>query len=82
MPAAGSSAFHPCWFNYWQNTKVHSRASASRQGRFGRKDWVFTPDGPPLVPNSDYHRWKALLKAAGAEMFACMTLGIRPPLCS
>jgi integrase len=28
--------------------------------------WVFTkPDGRPLNPNTDYHEWKELLKAAG-----------------
>ena len=31
-------------------------------------DRVFTsPTGSPLNPNSDYHRWKALLKAAGVR---------------
>ncbi|GAB3920026.1 site-specific integrase [Microlunatus endophyticus] len=31
-------------------------------------DWVFTsPTGAPLNPNSDYHRWKALLKEAGVR---------------
>jgi integrase len=30
--------------------------------------WVFTsPIGKPLIPNSDYHEWKALLKAAGVR---------------
>lgn len=30
--------------------------------------WVFTtPRGEPLNPNSDYHAWKALLKAAGVR---------------
>jgi integrase len=30
--------------------------------------YVFTtPTGQPLIPNSDYHRWKALLKAAGVR---------------
>jgi integrase len=31
-------------------------------------DWVFaSPTGRPLNPNSDYHDWKALLKAAGVR---------------
>jgi integrase len=30
--------------------------------------YVFTsPTGQPLNPNSDYHRWKALLKKAGVR---------------
>lgn len=30
--------------------------------------WIFTsPVGRPLNPNSDYHRWKALLKEAGVR---------------
>jgi integrase len=30
--------------------------------------WVFaSPTGRPLNPNSDYHEWKALLKAAGVR---------------
>jgi integrase len=33
-----------------------------------RGDWVFTSrTARPLVPNSDYHQWKALLKAAGVR---------------
>ena len=32
------------------------------------EEWVFTsPVGKPLNPNSDYHRWKALLKEAGVR---------------
>lgn len=31
-------------------------------------DWVFTSGvGAPLNPNTDYHRWKALLKEAGVR---------------
>jgi len=31
-------------------------------------DWVFTSArGAPLIPNSDYHRWKALLREAGVR---------------
>ena len=31
-------------------------------------DWVFTNEvGKPINPNSDYHAWKALLKAAGVR---------------
>jgi hypothetical protein len=30
--------------------------------------WVFTsPVGKPLIPNSDDHEWKALLKVAGVR---------------
>jgi hypothetical protein len=30
--------------------------------------YVFTsPTGQPLIPNTDYHRWKALLKSAGVR---------------
>lgn len=31
-------------------------------------NWVFTSaTGQPLIPNSDYHRWKALLREAGVR---------------
>jgi len=31
-------------------------------------DWVFaSPTGRPLIPNSDYHDWKALLRRAGVR---------------
>ena len=26
-----------------------------------------TPTGQPIIPNTDYHRWKALLKSAGVR---------------
>ena len=30
--------------------------------------YVFTsPTGEPLIPSSDYHRWKSLLRAAGVR---------------
>jgi integrase len=49
------------------------RSAQSREREAARQlwhegDWVFTSQtGCPLVPNSDYHRWKALLKAAGVR---------------
>ena len=46
-------------------------------------DWVFTSSvGAPLNPNSDYHRWKALLKEAGVREAGCMTPGTLRPPCS
>jgi integrase len=40
------------------------KAEARQLWRDG--DWVFTSEiGDPLNPNSDYHRWKALLRRAG-----------------
>jgi integrase len=83
MLAAGSSAFHLCWFNYWQNTKCTVARARRGEAGLAQGDWVFTsPTGRPLVPNSDYHRWKALLKAARVRDARCMTLVILPPLCS
>jgi integrase len=77
MLAAGSSAFHLCWFNYWQNTKCTVARARRGEAGLAQGDWVFTsPTGRPLVPNSDYHRWKALLKAARVRDARCMTLVI------
>jgi integrase len=55
------------------------------------RGWVFTsPIGEPLNPNSDYHAWKALLKAAGvrdarlhdyADLFVMPTSRRRPLRC-
>jgi integrase len=42
------------------------RAAARQMWNDG--DWVFaSPTGEPLNPNTDYHEWKALLKAAGVR---------------
>jgi integrase len=44
----------------------HDRTAAGHLWREG--DWVFaSPTGQALNPNSDYHRWKALLRAAGVR---------------
>src|SRR4029434_8524271 len=44
----------------------HDRTAAGHLWREG--DWVFASStGQPLNPNSDYHRWKALLRAAGVR---------------
>jgi integrase len=44
----------------------HDRTAAGHLWREG--DWVFaSPTGQTLNPNSDYHRWKALLRAAGVR---------------
>jgi integrase len=44
----------------------HDRTAARQLWREG--DWVFaSATGQALNPNSDYHRWKALLRAAGVR---------------
>jgi integrase len=49
-----------------KSAQSRERVAARQVGT--KRDWVFTsPTGRPLVPNSDYHRWKALLKAAGVR---------------
>jgi integrase len=50
--------------------KVHQETqNAERLGArqlWHDEGWVFAkPDGRPLNPNTDYHKWKALLKEAG-----------------
>ena len=45
-------------------------------------DWVFTNKlGRPVVPNTDYHAWKALLRKAGVAMPGCTKPGIRRRRC-
>jgi integrase len=45
--------------------------------------WLFASrTGEPLNPNSDYHAWKALLRAPGIATFACRTRATRWPPCS
>ncbi len=42
------------------------RLQAAARQLWQEGDWVFTSEvGAPLSPNSDYHRWKALLRRAG-----------------
>jgi len=49
--------------NVHREEQDRERRAASQLWREG--GWVFTsPVGDPLNPNSDYHAWKALLKAA------------------
>ena len=49
-----------------KSAQARERVAARQVWQEG--DWVFTSQtGRPLVPNSDYHRWKALLKAAGVR---------------
>jgi integrase len=50
--------------------RAHRDEQAREQERAGELwhegGWVFaTPTGEPLNPNTDYHQWKELLKAAG-----------------
>jgi integrase len=51
----------------------HHREEQERERRLAGqmwegKDWVFaSATGTPLNPNSDYHAWKALLRAAGVR---------------
>jgi integrase len=48
-----------------EHKSAQSRERVAARQFWHEGDWVFTsPTGRPLVPNSDYHRWKALLKAA------------------
>jgi integrase len=47
-----------------QQTQFQLKTEARQLWREG--DWVFTSEiGEPLNLNSDYHRWKALLRRAG-----------------
>lgn len=53
-----------------QLLRSHRRSQAQLQSEarqlWQEGDWVFTSEvGAPLSPNSDYHRWKALLRRAG-----------------
>lgn len=46
--------------------QAEERATARQLWKEG--DWVFaSPTGAPLIPNSDYHEWKALLRASGVR---------------
>jgi integrase len=45
---------------------AQQRLKAEARQLWQEGDWVFTSEiGDPLNPNSDYHRWKALLRRAG-----------------
>jgi integrase len=51
-----------------EHKSAQSRERVAARQVWQEGDWVFTSQtGRPLVPNSDYHRWKALLKAAGVR---------------
>lgn len=52
--------------------KLHREEQGRERRRAGQLwqegGWVFTTEvGKPVNPNSDYHAWKALLKAAGVR---------------
>jgi Phage integrase family len=45
---------------------AQQRLKAEARQLWQEGDWVFTSEiGDPLNPNSDYHRWEALLRRAG-----------------
>lgn len=55
-----------------QLLRQHREEQARERGRardlWTEKGYVFTsPTGEPLNPNTDYHKWKELLKAAGVR---------------
>jgi len=44
------------------------RERAAAKQLWNESGWLFSsPTGEPINPNSDYHAWKALLKAAGVR---------------
>lgn len=52
----------------WEQREEQERMREHARQLWQAGDWVFTsPTGAPLNPNSDYHRWKALLKEAGVR---------------
>ena len=51
-----------------EHKSAQSRERVAARQVWQEGDWVFTSQtGRALVPNSDYHRWKALLRAAGVR---------------
>ncbi|MEU5214622.1 tyrosine-type recombinase/integrase [Streptomyces sp. NPDC020807] len=51
-----------------QHRQVQARERAQARDLWTEKGYVFTsPTGEPLNPNTDYHKWKELLKAAGVR---------------
>ncbi|MFF7637746.1 tyrosine-type recombinase/integrase [Kitasatospora sp. NPDC008050] len=49
-----------------QHKRQQDRERVLARDLWVEKDYVFTsPTGEPLNPNTDYHRWKDLLRAAG-----------------
>ncbi|MGQ4368047.1 tyrosine-type recombinase/integrase [Streptomyces violaceoruber] len=51
-----------------QHKEKQDRERALARDLWVEKGYVFTsPTGEPLNPNTDYHRWKDLLKAAGVR---------------
>ena len=69
MPGAGWSGFRRSSLICYVISAMRRRWTAITRGRLWQDgDWVFTsPVGKPLNPNSDYHRWKALLREAGVR---------------
>ncbi|WP_327375058.1 site-specific integrase [Streptomyces sp. NBC_01216] len=51
-----------------QHKEDQARERARARDLWTEKGYVFTsPTGEPLNPNTDYHKWKELLKAAGVR---------------
>ncbi|MFD8009914.1 tyrosine-type recombinase/integrase [Streptomyces sp. NPDC058955] len=51
-----------------QHKEEQARERARARDLWMEKGYVFTsPTGEPLNPNTDYHKWKELLKAAGVR---------------
>ncbi|MFD7546276.1 tyrosine-type recombinase/integrase [Streptomyces sp. NPDC059816] len=51
-----------------QHREEQARERAQARDLWTEKGYVFTsPTGEPLNPNTDYHKWKELLKAAGVR---------------
>ncbi|AKN71599.1 integrase [Streptomyces sp. PBH53] len=51
-----------------QHREEQARERARARDLWTEKGYVFTsPTGEPLNPNTDYHKWKELLKAAGVR---------------
>jgi integrase len=68
VPAAGRTIGLPA--QLVTRLRAHRDEQARERERAGDMwhdgAWVFaTPTGEPLNPNTDYHQWKELLKAAG-----------------
>jgi integrase len=51
-----------------QHREVQARERADARQLWTEKGYVFTsPTGEPLIPNTDYHHWKELLREAGVR---------------
>lgn len=51
-----------------QHREAQARERAQARDLWTEKGYVFTsPTGEPLNPNTDYHKWKELLRAAGVR---------------